>query len=461
MVVSQASNSPHMRPLWVVVIALGSGTLVVSLASLVMTFALPSIQQAFDADAVEIQWVSNAYTLSFAAALIPAARAGDRFGRRRIFLVGLLAFALASLVAAFSGSLWLLLTFRAMQGLGAAAVIPLGLTLAVDHLPPARRSTGLGALSAINGLGTALGPLVGGLIIRWSTWQAVFWVNVVTATLSAVFVAVVIQGAPGTLRKFDKVGALLSALLVLVLGWGVAEAGADSGRSLLLAAIATACIAAVWVLVRRRLRVAPLIPARLLHDMSLLLPLGVAFCFTAGMFGAVFALSLFIQIARGQSALEAALWAAPWTLTPMLVAPLSGVLVSKLGIRPVLVTGLLLQTVAMFWFAFGAEVMTGPLAAFDPALMAGIGLGVTFPSLSTALFSGRDSDERAAASGLNSTMRQLGTAIGVAVAALVLNSHGALTAANLSAAIRPSLIVCASFTGLATILALLAPRTRE
>ncbi|MFT4029081.1 MAG: MFS transporter [Protaetiibacter sp.] len=445
------------------VVALGSATFVVSLASLVMTFALPSIQRAFDADAVEIQWVSNAYTLAFAAVLIPAARAGDRFGRRRVFLMGLLVFAVASLGAASAGSLWFLLGLRALQGFGAAAVIPLGLTLAVDHLPAGRRSVGLGALSAINGLGTALGPLVGGLIIQWSTWHAVFWTNVITATVSAVLVAIVIADVlPPTLRRFDATGAILSAAAVFTVGWGIAQAGEHSGRSLVIAAIALAIISAAWVVARRSSRVEPLIPARLLKDRRLGVPLGIAFFFTAGMFGTVFALSLFIQLAREQTALQAALWAAPWTLTPMLIAPLSGAFVSKVGIRPVLVTGLLLQTIAIGWFALGIDGIDGPLEAFAPALMAGIGLGAVFPSLSTATFSGRSPDDRAAVSGLNSTVRQLGTAIGVAMVAVILHAQGTLlTAATLTAAIQPTLILCATLTGLASALALFASASRE
>jgi MFS family permease len=457
MQISNRTFGTRGRPIWIAVVALGVPTFVVSLGNLVMTFALPAIQAAFSATVSELQWVSNAYTLLFAAALMPAAAAGDRWGKRRVFMLGLAVFVASSLAAVFAGSLWALVMLRAVQGVGAAAVIPLALALLVDQVSERQRAVALGALSAVNGLGVALGPLVGGLVIFWGDWPVVFWVNVVTGTIALVLLAIVGHETPVAGVPSDSIGTLLVGVFVLTVGWAVIEVSNRGGNLPVVTIAAVIAVGAVTGLILRRRHPGSLVRAAMLRDRRFIVAGAVAFLFSAGVFGAVFALSLFIQVARERTALEAALWAAPWTLAPMIVAPLAGLIVSRAGARPVLASGLLLLGTAMGWFAHAAQTMTGPLDALAPALLAGLGMGMIFPALSTVVFAGRAPGERGLTSGLNSTTRQLGTAIGVATAAAVIGRHGEFTANALNLTIEPALIVCSGLTLLAAITAVLLP----
>ncbi|WP_291480366.1 MFS transporter [Corynebacterium sp.] len=449
---------PSRRTVHLLVLALGLPTFLVAMGNLVMTFALPEIRDAFTANAAQLQWVLNSYTLVFAALLLPAAVAGDRWGRRRVFVTGLTVFTVASLLAVFNGALWMLVLLRAVQGAGAAAVVPLAMTLLVDHVPETRLPAALGAVSAVNGLGVAVGPVVGGAVTQWGSWPMVFWMNVIVGVVALLLVLWAVDEVPDTAAgDADTVSTVLVGGLVLGLGWLLAEVGLESGApgGQVLPLLITALAAVALVL--RRNRPGYLLGAPLLRDRTFVLAGVVAFLFSAGVFGAVFALSLFIQIVRDQGALDAALWAAPWTLSPVLVAPVAGFLTGKVGMRVVLTGGLVLQVAAICWFAVGVGTMTSAADAFAPALLAGVGMGLVFPSLAAAVFVGRDIGERGLASGVNNTLRQLGTAVGVAVTAAVIAGGGDVTADVLQTGVRPAVLVCAALTALAACTAAVLP----
>ncbi|MFK5159148.1 MFS transporter, partial [Propionibacterium freudenreichii] len=198
----EAPESDARRPsgraghgLAMVIIAAALPTLMTALDDLVMTFALPVIQKAMNASVTQLQWFVNAYTIVFAALLLPAAALGDRFGRRRVFLIGITVFTGASAWAAVSGSSAMLIAARAVEGAGAAAIVTLSLALLADMVPPAKRPMAIGIWGGVNGIGTAAGPIVGGAVIQGLHWSAIFWINVPVGVVAIVLALVSLRGA--------------------------------------------------------------------------------------------------------------------------------------------------------------------------------------------------------------------------------------------------------------------------
>ena len=341
--------STASRAGWTLVVA-GAALFMTALDQLVVGVALHSIRLDLGGSIEGLEWTVNAYTLAFAVLLITGAALGDRFGRKRMFVVGVGVFTAASALAALSPSTDALVAARAMQGVGAAIVTPLTLTLISDAFPPERRAAALGIWGGISGLGVALGPFVGGAVVEGIAWQWIFWVNVPLGLALIPLAARKLRESHGPDRELDLpglalVGAGLFALTFALirgeaLGWTSAAVLASLGAGLaLLAAFVR------WELPppRRCCRCgssarAPSAP-----------PTALSFAMFFGTFGAIFLLSQYFQTAQGFGPLEAGARTLPWTAMPMIFAPLAGVLATRLGTRPLLAVGLALQAIGLGW----------------------------------------------------------------------------------------------------------------
>lgn len=431
-----------------------------ALDSLVMTFALPVIQRELDVGVVELQWFVNAYTVAFATLMLPMAALGDRFGRRRVFLLGIAAFTLASFGAALSTSAPGLIIARTVQGAGAAAIVPLSLTLLSLAVGPQRRSVAIGIWGGVNGLGVAAGPLIGGAVVQGMNWTGVFWLNVPIGIVAVILVARSVTESKGEVRSLDAWGILLGIAFVLPLIWAVVEgAGRGWGNPLIVGAFVLSAVALGAFLVRESTSPDAFLPTRLFRERGFTLTNACTFLVAAGVFGATFLLSQFLQVSLGFGPLEAGLRASPWTLAPMVVAPLAGISVQKWGARRVLMAGLSLQAVglAAMGATVAASVPYGHLVV--PMLLAGVGMGLTFAPLSTAVLAGRPDHEQAVAAGVNSTLRQLGIAIGVALCTGVFTANGRYEAGQpFVDGLVPSLVLCTAMVAVAAVLSVLLPR---
>jgi EmrB/QacA subfamily drug resistance transporter len=451
--------APRSRGLGLVLAAVGIPVFMVTLDNLVVTNALPVIKSELGASLSDLQWFVNAYTLAFAALLLTAAAIGDRLGRRRMFLAGITLFTLASAACALASEPWMLIGSRAIQGIGAAAVMPLSLTLLAGAVPEKMRSAAIGIWGGISGLGIAVGPVVGGAVVDGLNWQWIFWLNVPVGVVAVVLAARVLTESRGTAKRLDLLGLVLATSGVLSVVWGVVH-GADDGWTsvgVLGSLVAGVVLLAAFLGWERR-TVAPMLPLRLFSVRSFSVVNVVAFTFAVGVFGAVFLLAQFFQVVQGYTPFQSGVRTLPWTAAPLVVAPIAGLIVDRVGPRILIVLGQLFLAVALGWIALVTTATTqyGELVA--PFVLAGIGMGLTFaPSASVVMESASDAD-RGVASGTNNTIREVGVAMGVAVLASVFASAGSYESpTQYAAGLVPAVWTGAAIVAAGTLVALLLP----
>ncbi|TDD60479.1 DHA2 family efflux MFS transporter permease subunit [Kribbella antibiotica] len=405
--------------------AVGIPTFMVTLDNLVVTNALPVIRTELNASLTDLQWFVNAYTLAFAALLLTAAALGDRLGRRRLFLAGIALFTLASAACALVTEPWMLIGARAIQGVGAAAVMPLALTLLASAVPERQRSAAIGIWGGISGLGVAVGPVVGGAVVEGLNWQWIFWLNVPIGVVAIVLAARVLKESHGIKQRLDLPGLGLASVGVLAIVWGVVN-GADDGWTsggVLTSLIAGVVLLAAFIGWERR-TATPMLPLRLYKIRSFSVVNVVWFTFSLGVFGSVFLLSQFFQVVQHYSPLESGIRTMPWTMAPMVVAPIAGLIVDRVGPRVLVTTGQVLLVIALSWMALvtTAEVTFGQFLI--PFILGGIGMGLTFAPLAAVMMTEMTDADRGVASGANSTIREIGVAMGIAVLVSVFASAG-------------------------------------
>lgn len=417
--------APRRRPFALVVIAASLPMFMATLDNLVMTNALPVLHTELGATVEELQWFVNAYTLAFAGSILLASALGDRFGRRTVFLAGIGVFALGSVFAALSSEPGQLIAARALQGFGAAGVLPLSLALLAGAVRPERRPLAIGIWGGISGLGVATGPLIGGAVMEGWSWQAIFWINVPVAAIAIPLALLALGNAFGRRERIDLLGVALVGVGVLAVVHAIVRGNDDGWDSLGVIAelVAGGALLLGFVGWQARAR-GPIVPLRLFRDRSFSVTNVVGFGFSFGSFGAVFILIQFLQVVQGASPLEAALQTTPWTLAPMIVAPLAGIVAPRVGTRALLIGGLLLQGIALLWLAaeLSATVEYGALVA--PFVLAGVGMGLVFAPSATALLARLPEADHAKASGVNSTVREIGVALGIAVLTAIFTGAG-------------------------------------
>lgn len=397
-----------------------------ALDNLIVGVALPSIRLALGGSMESLEWTVNAYTMSFAVAMIAMAALGDRFGRRRVFTAGIAVFTVSSAAAALASSVELLVAARAIQGLGAAAIMPLSLTLISNAVPPEKRSAAIGIWGGVSGLGVALGPALGGAVVEGISWEWIFWINVPIGIVLLPLALRFISESHGPESRLDLPGLALAGGGLFLLTFGVVRApalGWDSatvaGSLVLSAALLVGFIA--W----ERVASAPMLPLRFFRSRAFSGTNVLTVAMFFGIFGAIFLLSQFFQVVQGRGPFEAGAMTLPWTAMPMLVAPIAGaVLYPRYGGRVVMTIGLLLQAGAMayLWRVLSPDVSY--LTLVPGFVAAGTGMALVFsPSASMILDAVRPS-EAGQASGAASTLREVGGVLGVAVLATVFQSHG-------------------------------------
>lgn len=447
-------------PVGVALVAASLPMFMATLDNLVMTTALPVLQVELSASLEQLQWMVNAYTLSFASLMIAAATLGDRLGRRRVFVTGIVVFALASIASALATDAGTLIAARAVQGAGAAAVMPLSLTLLAGSVPAARRAMAIGIWGAVSGLGVALGPVIGGAVVDGIAWQAIFWVNVPVAIVAIPLVRWALPESHGRRQPLDVPGLLLAGGGVLSTVWAIIRGNDDGwGSARVVGGLVLGAVLLVAFLRREARTDHPLVPLRLFRVRSFSVANATALLFSVGVFGIVFLLSQYLQVGLGYSPLEAGLRTLPWTAAPMLVAPVAGLLAPRVGVRPLLTAGLALQAAGLAWqgLLVGGDVVYADLV---PGLfLAGVGMGLTFAPSATAVLADMGADDHGTASSVNATVRELGGALGVAVLVAVFQAAaGTLTPTGYTAGLQPAMLAAAAIVGIGALIALAMPR---
>jgi EmrB/QacA subfamily drug resistance transporter len=418
------------RRVWVLVLS-SLASFMVGLDALVVTTALTTIHRDLGAPIEALEWTVNAYTLSFAVLLIPAAALGDRFGRQRMLVVGLLLFVLASAACALAPSIGWLIAARAVQGSGAALVLPLALTQVSVAFPAEQRGRALGIFSGVTGLSNIVGPLVGGAIAQGLAWQWIFWINVPIGLLVIVLTISRMQESFGPRRTLDFGGLLLVTGAALGLVWGLVRGnGAGWGSFEVVATLTAGVVLGIAFIAWERHARVPMVPMHFFRSRAFSAGNTAQFLLSAAVFGTVFFMAQFLQTAQGYGPLGAGLRMLPWTATLFVTAPIAGALVNRVGERPLIAGGLFLQAVGMAWIALIATPDRSYLEFIAPMIVAGFGVSMAIPSTQNAIIGAVAAGDIGKASGTFSMVRQLGGAFGVAILAAIFAEVGGLTTAR-------------------------------
>jgi EmrB/QacA subfamily drug resistance transporter len=412
------------RQRWVLALT-SVASLMVALDILVVTTALNTIRVDLGASVAALEWTVNAYSLSFAVLLMTASVLGDRVGHRRVFISGLAVFSAASAACALAPGISWLITARVVQGAGAAMIMPVALALLAAAFPASQRARALGVFSGVTGLAVLGGPLVGGAVTEGLAWQWIFWINVPIGVVTIALVFRRIDRSSRVAASFDVPGLALVSGGALGLVWGLVRGNSAgwSSAEVIIALTAGTVLLAAFVGWELRVR-EPMLPMRFFRVPAFSAGNVAGFCLFGAVSGAAFFVAQFLQFALGYGPLGAGLRMLPWTATLFVTAPIAGTLVNRLGERPFIVGGLLLQGSGMAWIGLIAEPNLAYRQLVAPLVIAGCGVSMAMPAAQNAVLGAVPPGAIGKASGTFSTMRQLGGVFGIAVAAAVFSGTG-------------------------------------
>jgi EmrB/QacA subfamily drug resistance transporter len=454
--VTEAAPYPAGRARVLTILLTSVAYFMVALDTLVVVTALPSIHRDLGGNVGTLQWTVNAYVLAFGAGIITAAALGDLIGRRRMYVLGLALFTAASAACALAPDIPVLIACRAVEGLGAATIMPLGLTLLTSAFPAERRGAVVGIWGGVAGLAVASGPLIGGAVTQGLNWHWIFWVNVPVGILAATGSRLRLAESRGPATRLDLPALVLVAAGVGTLTWGLVQAGqAGWGSTQTLAGLAVGVAAMAAFVSWERRAAAPMIPLGLFRSGVFSAAVATQFLTGASIYAAAFLTSQYFQFALGDSPLGTGLRFLPWTATPMVIAPIAGAVFDKTGARPLIVPGLLMQAAGFAWIVSVAAHSTGYASYVAPFILAGVGVSMVFPCVSAAGLNSVSPASLGKAAGVLNTAQQFGAVFGIAVATTVFNANGSLaTAAAIVSGYRPALAVCAGISALGAVTAL-------
>jgi len=436
----------------------------VALDATVVSTALPRMQADLHAGLTSLQWTLNAYGIAFAAGIITAAALGDRFGRRRIFTIGLALFTVASAACALAPSASDLIAARTVQGLGGAIVLPLSLTILTTAFPAERRGTIVGIYGGLAGLAVAAGPLVGGLVTQGINWHWIFWVNVPIGVAAVALSLRLLPESHGARERLDLTGVALVTGGVVAIVWALVRANQAGWASpeIVITLAGGAILLVAFVAWERRVQ-EPMVPLRLFRDRAFAMGNATTFLMSGAIFAGAYLVAEEFQFARGYSPVSTGLRLLPFFATPMVISPLAGALSDKTGRRPVMVTGLALLSAGFIWVALKGSLTTSWVELTLALLVAGIGISMALPTVPTAVLNAVAPREMGKAAGINYMAQRLGGVFAIAISTAVFTAHGHLgTPASVTAGFRPALAACAGFALLATLSALaITSRTNE
>jgi EmrB/QacA subfamily drug resistance transporter len=455
----QAGTGRRPSTGWTLVLT-SLATFMVALDALVVITALPSIQHDLHASVSTLQWTINAYGLTWAAGIITAAALGDLFGRLRMLLIGIGLFVLSSAVCAVSTSMAMLITARSVQGLGAAIILPLSLTILGGVFPPEKRGTMVGIWGGIGGLAIALGPLVGGALTQSLSWHWVFWINVPIGVVVGVLAAIRIVETRGPGRRLDVVGAVLVTGGAVAIIWSLVRTGdVGWGSAEVLIGLAVGVVLVAAFLMWERRFPEPMLPLHLFRITTFSAANVVSFMMTAALLSGCVYLTQYFQLVRGDSPLTAGVRLLPMLIMPLFVSPVAGLLSDKVGQRLPIVIGMAAEAVGLVWFATAASTTTSYGLLVIPLVLIGGGIAMALATSPTAALSAVPPAQMGKASGANGTLTRFGGAFGVAITTAVFAGNGHLgTPTSALNGIAPALYLTAGFAALAALAGLLIKR---
>jgi EmrB/QacA subfamily drug resistance transporter len=402
---------------WFALAAACSALFMAILDNLVLNVAIPTISEDLNPTTPQLQWIISAYTLVFASLQITAGGLGDRLGRKKLFLFGVAIFTLTSLLAGFVDSTPMLIVARALMGFGAAFIMPLSLSLVSAAFPPEERGKALGIWSAVSVSGLAFGPIVGGLVVEYLSWHWIFLINVpvgIGAFLLTLSVVRESKDESGTAAT-DIPGTILVTGAIAALTWALIEAGERGwgDTPILLAFVVSAILFVAFVFVESRTE-KPMVPLGFFKSRTFTGANIDAFIVSFFISGLAFSMTMYFQNVHGYSPIKAGFTNLPFVTVMMFAAPLSGSLVNKLGAKTLVSVGMLIAALSCFMY-LRAEAGSSFLTVLPAMLVMGLGMGLVFAPLTTAVLNSVSSDKGGVASAVNGAIRETGFAFGIAL----------------------------------------------
>lgn len=420
----------------------------VALDTQVLTAALATLRADFGAPMEALQWTVNAFNLSFAVLLLTGAALGDRFGRRRLFAAGIALFMASSIACALSTGILGLIAARAAQGAGAALVMPLGMALLSTAFPREERARALGIFSGVVGIAVLAGPAIGGAITEGLGWQWIFWINLPIGLIAIMMAMTRLRESFGPSAALDIPGLALVAASAFAVVWGLLRGNAAGWSSAeVLTTLVAGLLLAVAFIACELQASAPMVPMRLFRSRALSSGIIAGFLLYGAMYGVLFLLPQFLQTALGYGPLGAGLRLLPWTATLFVTAPIAGAVVSKIGERPLVAIGLLMQAIGLGWIAM---IMTPDIVystMIAPLVVAGVGVSMAMPAVQNAVLGSVSVVEAGKASGVFNMGRFLGGMFGIAALVAVFSANGAASSpATFSAGFAAAMMVAAALS---------------
>jgi EmrB/QacA subfamily drug resistance transporter len=423
----QRTRSP-----WAVLAVLCLGLFMILLDGTIVNIALPHIMTAFRTGLSDVEWVMNVYVLAFAVTLVTLGRFGDLYGRRRLFLGGMVLFTVASLACGLAPGVYWLVAFRAVQGLGGAAMMPSTLSIVADVFPAARRGAAMGVWGAVSGLATAIGPSLGGLIVDSASWRWIFLINLPVGVVGVLLTLRIVPESknPTAVESLDLPGVGLVSASLFCLTFALVE-GQRLGwtSAAILGLFAAAVLGLLLFYLRERAIRQPLIDFSLFRNVNFFAGNVTGLMLSASMMGVFFTIPIFLQSVLGFSAIKAGLVMSPMSVAVMIAAPVAGVLSDRLGSRWIVATGMFLLAFGIAWMAGLTPLQdqvspaTTSASLLLPFIVAGAGIGLGVAPVTAAVMATAPRDRVGNASGVLSTMRQVGSLMGIAILGAVLQNR--------------------------------------
>ncbi|WP_329519626.1 DHA2 family efflux MFS transporter permease subunit [Spirillospora sp. NBC_01491] len=436
---------------WAILITLSLGFFMTLLDLTIVNIAIPNMIDKLDASLDQVLWVNNSYILVLAVLLITAGRLGDLWGKRNLFIAGVVLFTLASLACGISQDPTQLIAARAVQGLGAALLMPQTMSMIIDTFPAERRGAALGIWGAVAGVSTIAGPTIGGLLVTSLDWRWIFFVNLPIGILVLFMAVPILPGNARSVRhRFDLVGVLLASASLFCLVFALTEGQKYEWNGWIWGLIGVGAVLLAAFLLHQRTKQAgePLVPFALFKDRNFAILNVVGAIVSIGMIGMFLPMTIYLQSVLGFSALKAGLVMAPSSLMSMFLAPVAGKLSDRIGGKFILMTGLTLYAASMLWIIAIAEAGTSWTAFIAPLAVGGLGMGGVFAPMATEATRNVPRHLAGAASGVNNTVRQIGSVLGSAAVGAVLQNRlasslkdeAAARAAGLPPDVRPQFV---------------------
>ena len=452
----------HKRTIWTFAIT-SVAVFMATLDNLVVTTALPVIRKDLHATVESLEWTVNAYTLTFAVLLLTGAALGDRFGRRRMLVVGLAIFTLASAAAALAPSAGALIAARAVQGVGGAIVTPLTLTILSAGVPTNRRGAFIGAWSGIAGLAVAFGPVVGGAVVSGISWHWIFWLNVPIGLALIPLALARLDETKGPATSLDLPGLALASGGLTGIVWGLVRGNSKGWGSteIVTALTAGAVVLGLFILWELRAK-EPMLPMRFFRNRVFALANVASLLMFFGMFGSIFLLSQFFQTVQAYSPLSSGLRILPWTVMPIFVAPVAGALSDRVGGARLMGIGLLLQASGLASLAALSTPTTPYAQLVAPFVVSGVGMAMFWAPVANVVLAAVRKEEEGQASGAQNAIRELGGVFGVAVLASVWSKYGSYASGeSFVDGMVPAIWIGAAIVLLGAVAAFAIPRRRR